>query len=87
MVETHQAFLLSCGDCFLLEFTPCLLLVQSYPGTADGKIGLTSFSQKIMQKMLRLIALGWRMVCVIANACAQAERQLRQCRCKYCPTI
>ena len=35
-VEAHQAFLPSRDDCFFLKFTPCLLLVQSYPGAADG---------------------------------------------------
>ena len=88
VVETHQAFLLSCGDRFLLEITPRFLLVQSYPGAADGKIRLSSLSQKIMQKMLRLVALGGRMVrmnrqCVSASR----ERQLQQYKCKYCPTV
>src|SRR5215472_16487228 len=35
-VEAHQAFLLSRGDCFSLTVTPGPLLVQSYPGAADG---------------------------------------------------
>ena len=88
VVETHQAFLLSCGDRFLLEFTPCLLLVQSYPGTADGQIGLTGFSQKITQKMLRLVALARRMVRVIANACPQAaSASFANVSVSVCPTI
>ena len=59
-VEAHQAFLPSRGDCFFLKFTPCLLLVQSYPGAADGQIRLTGFLQKITQKMLGLAALRRR---------------------------